>query len=352
MNIPSIVLYGSYGYTGKLIAQECKSKNINILLAGRNAEALQLQSKETGFAFQVVDLNHGEALRKLLTDKKLVIHCGGPFQFTSKQMVEACLETKTHYTDISGEFTVFEMLAAYDAKAKAVGIMIMPGTGFDVVPSDCLALHLKNRLPSATHLQLAFTALKGGLSRGTARTSIEGLGYGSYVRENGKLKPIPLASRSQHINFGEFTTSTVCIPWGDISTAYRSTKIPNIEVYFGMAEKTINKLKWANYFNWLLRRKWLKTFLKKQLDKRPAGPSDERRKNGRSFLWGKVWDDQGNIAISTLQTFDGYTLTAKTSTLIAQKILSDNFKIGFQTPSMAYGENLILEIENTTRKDQ
>ncbi len=352
MNTPSIVLYGSYGYTGKLIAQECKSRNVNILLAGRNAEALQLQSKETGFPFDVVDLNDGEALRKLLTGKKLVIHCAGPFQFTSKQMVDACLETKTHYTDISGEFTVFEILATYDAKAKAVGIMIAPGIGFDVVPSDCLALHLKNRLPTATHLQLAFTMLKGGLSRGTARTSIEGLGHGSYIRENGKLKPIPLASRSQHINFGEFSTSTICIPWGDISTAYRSTHISNIEVYMGMPKKTINKLKWTNYFNWLLRKKWLKTFLKNQIDKRPAGPSDDRRKNGRSFLWGKVWDNQGNEATSILQTFDGYTLTAKTSTLIAQKILSDNFKIGFQTPSMAYGENLILEIENTTRKDQ
>ncbi len=352
MNSPSIVLYGSYGYTGKLIAQECISKNISIILAGRNAEALQIQSKETGFPYEVVDVKDRVALLKLLVNKKIVIHCGGPFQFTAKQMVEVCLETKTHYTDITGEFPVFEMLAGYDTKAKAAGIMIAPGIGFDVVPSDCLALHLKNRLPSASHLQLAFTALKGGLSRGTARTSIEGLGYGSYVRENGKLKSIPLASRSQNINFGDFTTSTVCIPWGDISTAYRSTNIPNIEVYMGMPEKTINKLKWANYFNWLLRKVWVKAFLKKQIDKRPAGPSDDRRKNGRSYLWGKVWDDKGNEAISTLQTFDGYTLTAKTSTLIAQKILADNFKIGFQTPSMAYGENLILEIENTVRTDQ
>jgi len=163
MSSSQVVLYGSYGYTGKLIAQECKTKNINITLAGRNAEALQRQSTETGFAFEVVDIDDREALKKLLADKKLVIHCGGPFQFTSKQMVEACLETKTNYTDISGEFTVFEMLAAYDAKAKAAGIMIAPGIGFDVVPSDCLALHLKNRLPSATHLQLAFTMLKGGL---------------------------------------------------------------------------------------------------------------------------------------------------------------------------------------------
>ncbi len=351
MNRSQVVLYGSYGYTGKLITQACKLKNVDIVLAGRNQDALIRQSKETGFHYEVVDINNEDALQKLLFKKKLVIHCGGPFQFTAKQMVEACLATNTHYTDISGEFTVFEMLAAYDAKAKAAGIMILPGIGFDVVPSDCLALYLKNQLPSATHLQLAFTSLKGGLSRGTARTAIEGLGYGSYVRENGKLKPIALASRTMNVNFGEFTTSTLCIPWGDISTAYRSTNIPNIAVYMGMPEKTIQKLKWANYFNWLMRKPWVKKFLKNQIDKRSAGPSDERRKNGRSFLWGKVWDNKGNEVSCTLQTLDGYTLTAKTSALIAEKIISENLKIGYQTPATAYGENLILEIENTFRKD-
>ncbi len=101
------------------------------------------------------------ALKNLLKKGAVVIHCGGPFQYTAKAMADACLETKTHYTDITGEHQVFELLAGYDQKGKAAGIMIMPGTGFDVVPSDCLALHLKNRLPSATHLQLAFTMSKG-----------------------------------------------------------------------------------------------------------------------------------------------------------------------------------------------
>ena len=165
----NIIVYGSYGYTGKLVVEECRKKNLAVILAGRNAESLEKQSKESGYPFSVVDINDHTNLVELLNRGKVVVHCGGPFRHTSKKMIEACLETKTHYTDITGEYEVFEMLAGCDQKGKEAGITILPGTGFDVVPSDCLALHLKNKLPSATHLQLAFTMSKGGLSRGTKK---------------------------------------------------------------------------------------------------------------------------------------------------------------------------------------
>jgi short subunit dehydrogenase-like uncharacterized protein len=66
--------------------------------------------------------------------------------------------------------------------------MLLPGVGFDVVPTDCLALHLKQRLPSATRLRLAFQSVgPAGLPPGTQRTAIELLNYGDRVRRNGKL---------------------------------------------------------------------------------------------------------------------------------------------------------------------
>ena len=347
----SIIVYGSYGYTGQLIVNECKKQNLNVILAGRNEHKLESQSRETGYPFQVVDITEKEKLIALLTEGVVVIHCAGPFQYTAKKMVEACLEAKTHYTDITGEFNVFELLMRYDRVAERAGIMIMPGTGFDVVPSDCLALHLKNRLPSATHLHLAFTSLKGGLSHGTAKTTVEGLGYGSFIRANGRIESIPFGERNLKIDFGPFSSQASCIPWGDIATAYRSTGIPNIEVYLGMPDKMIRRLKVTRYLNWLLKQRWLKDFLKKQIDKRPAGPSESKRLKGRSYLWGKAWDGNGNVSVSTLETLDGYSLTAKTSVRIAEKILLGNFKPGYQTPSSGYGANLILEIEMTTRVD-
>ena len=344
MTKSTIILYGSYGYTGRLIAEECGAKKLKVILSGRNAEALREQSEKTGYPFEVVDLNDATALKNLLNKGAVLIHCAGPFQDTAKAMAQACLETKTHYTDITGEAAVFEALSELDGKGKQAGIMIMPGTGFDVVPSDCLALHLKNRLPSATHLTLAFASSGAGLSHGTAKTMVEGLGYGGMIRKNGKLTIVPTGSLTMEIDFGPFKIPSLNIPWGDISTAWRSTGIPNIEVYIGSNARQISAARKSNYINWLLRMRWVKNFLKKRIDKKPAGPSDEKRVKGRMYLWGKVWDNSGKACESRLETQDGYTLTAKSSVLVAEKILNDNFKTGYQTPAMAYGPGLILEL--------
>ena len=348
----TIIVYGSYGYTGKLIVKECKAKNIDVILAGRNREALQKQHEETGYPFEVVDVHDAGSLKNLLRKGFMVLHCGGPFIYTAKAMVEACLETKVHYTDITGEYQVFEMLAEeYNEKAKQAGIMLMPGTGFDVVPSDCLALHLKKKLPTATHLQLAFAMTKGGLSRGTKKSMTEKLGYGSLIRRNGKLTSIPIGEKYMEIDFGAFKTKALNLPWGDISTAWRSTGIPNIEVYAGATDSMIKNAKRSNYFNWLLRQRWVKNFMLKKIDQQPAGPSDETRETGRAHLWGKVWDDSGKQAAATLEAPSGYALTALTAVLIAEKILAGNFKTGYQTPAMLYGDGLILEIATAKRVD-
>lgn len=350
-NSSLIVVYGSYGYTGKLIVQQCKQNNLSVLLAGRNTESLEQQSKATGYPFLTMDSQDSAGLKKMLEPAALVIHCGGPFRYTAQVMAEACLDTQTHYTDITGEYQVFEAMAALDNGAKNQGIMIMPGTGFDVVPSDCLAKHLVSRLPSATHLQLAFTMSKGGLSRGTAKSMTEGLGEGGRIRKDGILTYCALGSKVLEIDFGSFKTKTLCIPWGDIATAWRSTGIPNIEVYTGATDSMIANARRSNYINWLLRVRWIKNFLLKQIDKKPAGPSDEKRESGQSFLWGKVRDAAGEERVTLLQTVNGYSLTARTSVLIAKKILAGNFKAGYQTPSMAYGADLIMEIDETKRND-
>ena len=344
-----IIVYGSYGYTGKLVVEECKKKNLSVILSGRNEEALKKQSEQSGYPYKTVDIGDHTGLINLLKKGKIVIHCGGPFRHTAKKMIDACLEANTHYTDITGEYEVFELLAGYDAKATQAGLTVLPGTGFDVVPSDCLALHLKNKLPSATHLQLAFTMSKGGLSRGTKKSMTEGLGYGGMIRENGELVSLQLGDKVRDVDFGEFKMKTLCIPWGDISTAWRSTGIPNIEVYTGATAGMIKNAKRSRYLNWLLRMKWVKTLMLKQVDKKPGGPSEEKLLTGKSYLWGKVWNENGEQAEARLETVSGYLLTAKTSVLIAEKILNGNFKTGYQTPAMAYGEDLIMEIEGSKR---
>lgn len=344
-----VVVYGSYGYTGQLIVEECRKHGLDVILSGRNASKLEQQSRETGYPHQVVEINQKEKLEELLKPASCVIHCGGPFLFTAKKMAEACLATATHYTDITGEIAVFELLKTLDLQAKEKGIMILPGTGFDVVPTDCLAAHLKERLPSATHLELAFANVGGGTSRGTTKTALIGLGEGSRVRANEKIITVPLHSGIKEIDFGPFKTYGARIPWGDVSTAHFSTNIPNIEVFMAINTKIKRLLKLSQYFNWLLSSKWLKKILLNRVDKM-NGPSESQRLKGKSFIAGKVWDDQ-NEMVSFLETPNGYSFTALASVEMAEKILSGNFKAGYQTPSSAYGPQLVLEFTGVTRRD-
>lgn len=347
MRAYSIILYGAYGYTGRLIAHECRAKGLGVLLAGRNREKLEALSNATGFPFEVVAISDGQHLRALLAKGHLVIHCAGPFRFTSRQMVEACLETKTHYTDITGEFDVLERMAGYDAAAKEANIVLLPGVGFDVVPSDCLAVYLKDQLPSASHLKLAFAMSGGGPSRGTAKTMIHGLGYGGMIRKDGVLTPIALGQKSMTVNFGPFTRTTLCIPWGDISTSWRSTGIPNIEVYMALPLWAIRFAKLSRWFNVLLRARWVKRILLKQIDHKKDGPASEKIQHGKSHLWGKVMDDKGNKLEARLETASGYLLTARSAVYIAKQLLSEPVRPGYFTPAQYFGATLILQIEGS-----
>jgi short subunit dehydrogenase-like uncharacterized protein len=210
---------------------------------------------------------------------------------------------------------------------------------------------MKNRLPSADLLLLAFSMSKGGVSRGTARTMIEGLGHGSVIRKNGKLMSVSLGSKVRVVPFGKFNSLAMNIPWGDVSTAWFSTGIPNIEVYMGVKPALVRMAKIGNFLGPLLRIRAIKNLLRAFVDQKSPGPSSQKRDEGRSFLWARASNASGKIVESTLECMSGYNLTAQASVLIAQKILAGNFKPGYQTPATAYGEDLVMELEGTKRVD-
>ncbi len=345
-----ILIYGAYGYTGRLIVDEALANGYQPTLAGRDKEKIDALGSEKDLPAIALALDDKASLNQILGQHDLVVHCAGPFIHTAKQMALACLNTKTHYIDITGEFQVFELLQSMNEQAIEAGIMLLPGAGFDVVPSDCLAAHLKSKLPDAKKMTLAFTGLGGGLSRGTAKTMVENAHEGQWFRKNGKLETRPGGESVKTIDYGEFEQVSVGISWGDISSAYFSTIIPTIEVFIGSTKKQIGQMKWLSRLSFLLKLRFVKSFLKKQIDKKPAGPSAKRRENSTMHLWGKVENGQESVE-ARLVTRNGYTLTAKTALLIADKIVKGDFKPGYQTPSSAYGQGLILEVEGTSLKD-
>src|SRR5687768_9602242 len=224
------LLYGANGYTGDLIARLAVANDSQPILAGRSETAVRALAEELGLEARVFALDDPDTVDRGLADVDAVLHCAGPFVWTAPPMVEACLRGRIHYLDITGEIEAFESTAARGEEAREAGVVLLPGVGFDVVPSDCLAAHVAQRLPSATHLVIAIQAL-GRLSHGTAVTSLEILRRGGVIRRDGELLGVPLGGRTLMIDFGNGPRESVRFPWGDVSTAYYSTGIPNIEVY-------------------------------------------------------------------------------------------------------------------------
>ncbi|HEX8637898.1 MAG TPA: saccharopine dehydrogenase NADP-binding domain-containing protein [Pyrinomonadaceae bacterium] len=344
----NFLIYGANGYTGELIAREAAKRGLKPILAGRSHAKIQPLAKELNLTARSFSLEDKKSLEYSLKEVDFVLHCAGPFSLTARPMVEACLRLGKHYLDITGEIAVFEQMARLDEKAKAAGVMIMPGTGFDVVPSDCLARHLKNRLPSASRLTLAFYGL-GKISHGTQATMTMNARAGGAIRRDGKITRVRAAYKTREIDFGETIKTGVTIPWGDVSTAFYSTGIPNIEVYTVIPEANLKMLKLSRYIGWLLAAKPVQNYLQKQI---PAGgPDENQRAKGKTYLWGEASDDEGNKAESRLFGMEGYTMTTLTALKIAEKILGGDFRAGFQTPAKCYGADLILEIEGVKRTD-
>ena len=223
----TFLLYGANGYTGELIAREAVRRGMKPLLAGRSRPRIEKLAAELGCPSAVFDLEDHTSMVSAISDCAAVLHCAGPFSVTARSMMQACLATHVHYFDITGEIPVFELAHSVHEKALRSGIALCPGVGFDVVPTDCLALKLKEALPDATHLALGFDS-RSGLSKGTAKTSIEAAADGSKIRRDGQLVTVPLASQQRRIDFGNGERPAVGIPWGDVSTAFYSTGIPNI----------------------------------------------------------------------------------------------------------------------------
>ncbi|MFU8860879.1 MAG: saccharopine dehydrogenase family protein [Cyclonatronaceae bacterium] len=347
----TIVIYGSYGYTGVIITEIAAASGHPVLLAGRDAEKLAAQSARLNLPHRVAGLNDPDTMDTLLADALLVIHCAGPFMFTWKAMAEACLRNSCHYLDITGEIDVFESLKKMDGAFRAAGIMAMPGTGFDVVPSDCLAMLLKERLPDANTLELAFVGIGGGVSHGTATSMAERAGMGGAIRRDGRLKPVPSAYLVKEVDFGRGPKPVVSIPWGDLSTAFTSTGIGNITVYTAVNIAVIRMLKLSNFMNPVLRTGFVRGLIKKWIDSRPPGPTPEQRERGKSMFRGRVTNAAGETSEAGLITPEGYRLTALTAWHIAMKVAAGNMAAGYQTPASAYGKELIFEIEGCREQE-
>lgn len=345
-----LLIYGATGYTGRLIVDEAKARGLRPVLGGRNESKLAELAERTGWDYRVVQLADAPALDKVLGDIKVVLHAAGPFSETSRAMVDACLRTGVHYLDIAGEIEVIEGLAQRHSEARRRRIMVMPGVGFDVVPSDCLAAHVAGRLPSARRLSLALDALPF-LTRASAKTLIGRAITGLLVRRDGVLTPVAPGELQRTVDYGTGARPSLAVSWGDIASAYYTTGIPNIEVYSSSLPSIQGILLAARYFGRVLASAPWQAWLRAHADLLPEGPSAEERASTQVVIVAEAEDGQGRRVCAWMVTPEAYTCTGMVAPAIAQRVLEDDLEIGFQTPGRVYGADYMLSFPGVSRHD-
>ena len=336
------LIYGAYGYTGELIAEEALQRDLDIVVAGRNGTKTRGLGIQLGVESRVFEPAETAAN---LADIDIVLNCAGPFARTAEPIVEACLDTGTAYLDITGELPIFEALAARDRDAEEVGIPLLPGIGFEVVPTDCLACHLHDRLPSATHLRLGVET-DMNFTGGTLASALEYADSDGWIRRGGVLERVPVASQTREIDFGNGRRNATTAPLPDISTAYYTTGVENIETYVALPAPATRALRYTRQLSALLRVGPLKRGLQRLVRAITSDPTEPERARGRAYFWGEATDGNRTV-VSRLETPEPYTLTVDAATTAIERLEAmETLPTGFETPAVVFDADYVLELDD------
>lgn len=333
------MLYGANGYTGRLIAELAVRRGHRPVLAGRSADKIGPLAAELGLEYRAFSLD-----APLLDGVDVVAHCAGPFSATSAPMVAACLAAGAHYLDITGEIDVFEAIAGQDSAAREAGVVLLPGAGFDVVPTDCVAAMLAAALPGATHLDLAFV-VGGGASAGTAKTTVEQASRGGRIRVDGEFRSVRIGHRTRVAEFRSGPRTVGSIPWGDVSTAYRSTGIPNITTFTTVPGLT-GQLQ--AIFAPILATPLVQQFGKSLVERFVGGPDEAKRRDTTCDVFGEAWNADARVSVA-LTGPNAYGLTADAVIRAVEKI--KDVAPGTHTPSSAFGADFVRELDGVVVGD-
>ncbi len=346
----NVLIYGATGFTGSAVARQAKQAGLDFHISGRNRQRLQALGAELDVPFIVVGLEDANGLDRVLADFDLVINIAGPFVDTARPVLESCLRTRTHYLDVSGELSSFALAERYHEYARARGIMILPGVGFVVAPSDCLAAHLKRRMPDADTLRFAFSKVDL-VSRGSMRAMFSLVRREVCIRRHGELTTVPVGRLERCFDFGDGPEISAALSWADVITAHHTTGIPNIEAYAEMSVPLRGAYQLGAWLAEPLRLRPVRWASDLTVGLWPEGPTEAARQS----KWRTIVAEVENVGRWTMSSRvilpDGYSITPPIAIRALQNVMNGQIRHGFTTPAQVFGADFMLKFPDVRLED-
>jgi short subunit dehydrogenase-like uncharacterized protein len=345
-----LLIYGVTGFSGQLIVDALLALGVRPIVAGRSAERVAAIGAARGLEHRVASLDDPDQTAEMLRGVRVVVNAAGPFSRTAAPTVDACLSAGAHYLDITGEVSVFEALARLDPAARSRGVMIMPGVGYDVVPTDCLAAYVARRLPGALALSIGISGLRH-MTPASAKTFVGHAGGGVRVRRDGTIQQIAPASNDRVFDFDGEMRWAVGVSLPDVVTAYLSTGIPDISGYYAATPAMRGVVNAWRHAGGLLASSPVQAVLGAWADVVWRGPTESERSAAPTTIVAEVEDARGGRFAARLHTPEPYALTAATAAAIAARVAQGDFEPGFETPARVFGADFILSFAGVRRED-
>jgi short subunit dehydrogenase-like uncharacterized protein len=337
--VKRIVLYGATGFTGGLIVAEACRLGVPLVLAGRDTGRLARLAEPLGLSWIAAEVGGAEAL---FSEPCVLLNCAGPFSRT-QPLAEAAIAAGCDYVDICGEADMLAATRRLDESAQAAGAILLPGAGFDIVPSDCLLAHLKLRLGDIDAVDLGFR-LPAAMSRGTLKMMAEAATAGVAVLDDGRIRNLAGAELSVRARLRFQDGEKVCAPvrWGDVATAGFSVGARRVRAWLGGTPYRMLAPMSPILGTGRPPPRAVQAIIDGVIGALPEGPGPAARRKAACHVAAMATSADGRRAAAAMVTPDAYVLTAATALDAAVRVARGEVSPGFQTPSTAFGADYAL----------
>ncbi|KAL0459143.1 UNVERIFIED_CONTAM: hypothetical protein Slati_0541500 [Sesamum latifolium] len=249
-----LIVGGTVAGSNTALALNKLCPHLRVVVGGRNRQKGDKVVATLGenSEFAQVDIGNVRSLKAAMKDVDLVVNAAGPFDYMECNVLEAAIQSKTAYIDVSDSKRYAQRAKSYKNKAMAAGYSLhlssiflhdlwfwLHFTGFKVSVVMAAVLVHNARSESRGELESIrfnyYTCGSGGAGRGVLATSYFLLGDEAVTYNKGEKVKFSPYSSMLNIDFGEGIgkQDVFLLNLPEVESAHEVLQVPTVSGRFG-----------------------------------------------------------------------------------------------------------------------